>query len=294
MSVLPFVQAIIFNSIDNVERFINEYERQQNTKAFPNGLNTLATYTFHGDLIYQTDYPLHIAARFGHINIIRLLVNQGAPINQHNKMGQTPLIVALTTYNSNNNTTNITNTIETLLDLGSSLEGDTFNRTPLHWATLHSLEPVIKLLIEKDRTILTSMTIDNQYTPVDLVMQCQCTKSIMNIYYHTCPDMVIANIRLLHKGVQNRKTDMIKHLFWLGMPVSYLERNKNGRTLFRTVLNLKSYEMIILLLDLGVDTDSNTRQRYNLHTEDEVAAIRYDCFFSRSLVSRLLPFCMEY
>jgi ankyrin repeat protein len=299
MSVSTFILAIVDNNIDKVKSLISKYKKQQNTKAFPHKLNVVTTYTFRCHIIEQTDYPLHIAARFGHIDIIKLLVKQGAQINQHNMLGETPLIAAFSYLNSI--TIDITNTIKTLLDLGCSLEGDRFNSTPLHWATRHSLKPVIKLLIQKDKTTIYSMN-DDGNTPVEYAIR--SPKSIMNIYYHTDPDILIANKSLLHRAVWNGKDEMIKYLFWLGLPISYLDHKikcdhmlGNAHTPLEVALVFDNYyrvgNTIALLLALGADADPNVRHKYGSHTEDEVAAIRYDCFFSRSLVSRLLPFCTK-
>jgi hypothetical protein len=120
-------------------------------------------------------------------------------------------------------------------------------------------------------------------------------KGIMNAYYNTDPDILIANNSILHRFIRRGRDETIKHLFWLGLPVSYLERkDTNERTPLQVALNepFPCEKTIILLLDLGADADPDVRHKYGSHTEGEVAAIRYDCFFSRSLASRLLPFCM--
>jgi hypothetical protein len=297
----PFIQAIIDNDIGKVESLIHRHKRQQQTKTFPYKLNVVGAYAFDGYIIDRGDHPLHVAARCGHINIIKLLVKQGAQINRRNKRGETALVAALSNYTSNNSI-NITNTIKTLLNLGSSLQGDESNTTPLHLATYHSLESVIKLLIEKDKTTIYSMDND-RVTPVDFAIA--CAKSIMDIYYHTDPDILIANKSLLHRAVWDGKDGMIKHMFWLGLPVSYLERKikchggpipaGNRPTSLKPIQLVREYykdkRIPALLLALGAGPD--VRHKYELHTEDEVAAIRYDCFFSRSLVSRLLPFCTK-
>jgi ankyrin repeat protein len=299
MNISLFVQAIVDNNIGKVESLINKYKKQENTNAFPNGLNVLTTYTFKNYISDQIDYPLHVAAKFGHIRIIKLLIKAAAqPVNQPNKYGETPLVAALSKPSSN-----IVNTVKTLLNLGSSLQGDKSNMTPLHWATYHSLESVIKLLIEKDKTSIYSMNI-HLYTPVSFATSCE--KSIMNIYYYTDPDILITGLSLLHQAVFREKDEMVKHLFWLGLPISYLEWKKkyndeyvlpiNEQTPLNLALFINGYNrgkrMIALLLALGADADPDVRREYGLHTENEVTAIRYDCFFSRSLVSRLLPFCM--
>jgi hypothetical protein len=133
MDVSSFVQAIVDNNISKVESLINKYKRLENTTAFPNKLNVVVTYTFRKHLICY-DRPLHAAARFGHIRIIRLLINEGAPIDQHNEYGETPLIVALSNLAGLYGSIDITSIVKMLLDLGCSLQGDNSNSTPLHWA----------------------------------------------------------------------------------------------------------------------------------------------------------------
>jgi ankyrin len=288
MAVSSFVQAIIDNNIGKVESLIKRYKKKENTKAFPKKYNVLTT-----RVGYRYDYPLHIAARYGHIDIIKLLVNQGAPIDQRNKHGHTPLIVALSNHSDFDSTIRVTNTVKTLLDLGCSLQDDNLNATPLHWATYQALEQVTKLLIEKDKSAMYSMN-NTGNTPVNIAIG-YGQKRIMDIYYYTDPNIVNTNNTLLHTAIANKRIEMIKYLFRLGMPISYLERKgKYGRTPLRLALNYPiCAEIISLLLALGADAKPNTRHKYGSHTEDEVAAIRYGCFFSRSLVNRLLPFCMK-
>jgi hypothetical protein len=301
MSIPPIIQAIINNNVDKVASLIEKQKRKNNSAAFPDELNVMVIphkgnngifgYSCKDPLyIFRNSYPLHIAARLGYIKIIRLLVNQGAPIDQYDGNGQTSLIAALADNNSRT-----TNSVTTLLSLDCSLQADINNMTPLHWATESSLEFVVKLLIEKDKP---SMYIVDRYgnTPVNIAVR-RDKKRIMNVYYHADPNIVIINDTLLHDAIFDKRDEMIKHLFWLGLPVSYLERKRKdvGHTPLQMTLSYPSYHMktIPLLLALGVDADSDIRHKYGSHTEDEVAAIRYTCFFSRSLTSRLLPFCMK-
>jgi ankyrin repeat protein len=298
MSIPPIIQAILNNNVDKVASLIEKQKRKNNSAAFPGELNMMvipykgnnATFSYKDPrYIFRNNYPLHIAARLGYIEIIRLLVNQGAPIDEYDGNGQTPLIAALA-----DNRSMTRNSVTTLLGLGCSLQVDKNNMTPLHWATQSGLEFVVELLIEKDKT---SMYIVDKYggTPVDIAVGGD-KKRIINVYYQTDPDIVSTNGDLLHYTVWQKRDEMMKHLFWLGVPIYYLEKkNAYGHTPLQLALSdpIDRMKVIILLLDLGADADSDIRHKYGSHTEDEVAAIRYDCFFSRSLTSRLLPFCMK-
>lgn len=100
-------------------------------------------------------YPLHIAARWNCVNVARLLVRKGAPVDQVDEWGDTPLNVAIRRGS--------TQVVEFLLDQGADVnfrvkrerktpttsldrKNVTCNRSPLEWA-LCSTNDSIPLMV---------------------------------------------------------------------------------------------------------------------------------------------------
>jgi len=82
---------------------------------------------------------------FGHVNIVELLANLGAAIDEPDTHGTTPLIVACLTGR--------TDVVTYLLDRGANVNArDEFGNTPLFAARKQSLRPrseIVKLLEER-------------------------------------------------------------------------------------------------------------------------------------------------
>ena len=87
--------------------------------------------------------PLHLAARDGELEIVKILVENGARINIRNREGETPLYLAAS--RGRNEVT------EYLLDKGAfvSCPENNMNRTGLHNAVINGYTPIVDMLLEK-------------------------------------------------------------------------------------------------------------------------------------------------
>jgi len=95
--------------------------------------------------------PLNIACRFGHIDIVELLLDQNVDINQINRCGQTSLHIACEKGQEN---------IIKLLLQQNNIELNIIDKngsTPLHLACRHGHENIVKLLLQKNKIDLNQM-----------------------------------------------------------------------------------------------------------------------------------------
>jgi len=116
-------------------------------KASENGdIETANTLLNQGADIEELSYeltPLMSAARYGKLDMVKLLLVRGANVNVKNSDGTTALKLA-----SGGGYTEI---VKLLLDRGANVNAcDEGNRTALHLATLENHADIVKILIEKN------------------------------------------------------------------------------------------------------------------------------------------------
>ncbi|KAF9877435.1 hypothetical protein CkaCkLH20_05135 [Colletotrichum karsti] len=84
--------------------------------------------------------PLHHAAHYGHHDTIAMLEGQGANVNTKDKLGQTPLHVAVLHEH--------VRTVEVLLRLGATHQADVDERTPIDHALELGQEEIVEALLK--------------------------------------------------------------------------------------------------------------------------------------------------
>ncbi|KAK4168218.1 hypothetical protein QBC43DRAFT_359993 [Cladorrhinum sp. PSN259] len=102
--------------------------------------------------------PLHFASHFGHLAVVKLLLDKGADLEARgSEYGQTPLIWAAENGHDAivklllDRGANLEAVVKLLLDKGADLEArdSEYGHIPLLWATNNGREAVVKLLLDK-------------------------------------------------------------------------------------------------------------------------------------------------
>ena len=106
------------------------------------------------------DLPIHLAAAYGHQNIVRWMLDNAVPVDIRNRLGATSLHSAA--YNKRLETARL------LLERGAAVNakvtnGD--NRTPLHEAAAVGSEDLVQLLLDHGADI-NAITSDENQTPL--------------------------------------------------------------------------------------------------------------------------------
>lgn len=86
--------------------------------------------------------PLHVAARGGHADVVRLLLEWGARVDAPTAEGQTPLMFAVAARREP--------VVRLLLDHGANVRAtDRAGATPLHWAAQECAEAVARWWLDQ-------------------------------------------------------------------------------------------------------------------------------------------------
>ena len=123
----------------------------------------------HVDSVTKDDPPetaLIIAARYGKLEAVKLLVSRGALIDKEDRPGHTALVVASFFGHAP--------VVEFLIDKGADFaKADWQGWQPLHYAALFGHESVVKLLLQRkaDFTVKAIDGPDEGKTPLDLAKQ---------------------------------------------------------------------------------------------------------------------------
>uniref|UniRef100_A0A3Q1EFS7 Ankyrin 3 n=1 Tax=Acanthochromis polyacanthus TaxID=80966 RepID=A0A3Q1EFS7_9TELE len=139
--------------------------------------------------------PLHVAAHYDHQKVALLLLNQGASPHAAAKNGYTPLHIA-----AKKNQMEITTT---LLEYGASTNTVTRQGiTPLHLAAQEGNVDIVTLLLARDAPINTSNK--NGYTPLHQAAQQGHTHIINLLLHHGASPNELTAVSRLRKNCENK------------------------------------------------------------------------------------------
>jgi hypothetical protein len=210
----------------------------------------------------NTHNPLHVAAHYGHVEAVETIIKLGVPIDIPNWCNQTPLMIAAINGQ--------TEVIERLLSLGS--EGvnmlDSFGQCPIDIALFNRYEASMLETLLRFCPGLTDRLFrykNGFYPPVFIVAyRHNVDKLAALISYNTHHiDAIYDDRSLLDMVMWNRTRDQLT------------KATMDTLLAIGCVFNKTKYFAAKSQITLDLP-------------EDEVAHIRYKCFFSRSLVSRLI------
>jgi ankyrin repeat protein len=213
--------------------------------------------------------PLSACARDGlkiHVEIMKILLDSGADINQKNKKGESPIFRA-----TRNNNIDI---IKFLLDSGADINAKT-NRglTPLSTAAFNNYIDMIKVLVKRGADINTSDT-SRGWSPLDNAIYkgnitivkylCENGATITENSFSIAIEEGYANVlkyfkklglnapaNSIYSLVKNNNPKLINLLLKMGGDLNYID--DSGETPLSIAMFNKSYECMEALCNLGAN-----------------------------------------
>uniref|UniRef100_A0A8C7ZTU1 Ankyrin 1, erythrocytic b n=1 Tax=Oryzias sinensis TaxID=183150 RepID=A0A8C7ZTU1_9TELE len=204
--------------------------------------------------------PLHIAAREGHIHTIRILLDAGAQQVKMTKKGFTPLHVA-SKYGK-------VDVAELLLERGANPNAAGKNGlTPLHVAVHHNNLDVVKLLVSKGGSAHSTLWVflkerRNGYTPLHIAAkQNQIEVASVLLQNGASPNCEsLQGITPLHLASQEGRPDMVAMLISKQANVNL--GNKNGLTPLHLVAQEGHVGIADTLVKQGASVYAASRMGY--------------------------------
>ncbi|KAG5982843.1 hypothetical protein E4U55_001250 [Claviceps digitariae] len=190
---------------------------------------------------------LHFAARFGHTEIVTLLLAHGADVSKLSDHGYTPLRCAALEGHHD--------IVKLLLEHGANVHAtaseDSF--TPLHLAALSGHDRVVKLLL--DHGALTDFFTQDAYTALILAVESGNVASVKALIAKAA-DVNLHGENGCNVASDNGFVKTVQVLLESGANNVDLTFNREGWTLLRTAAVCDNIDMIDLLLAHGADVNA--------------------------------------
>ncbi|XP_033118085.1 transient receptor potential cation channel subfamily A member 1 homolog isoform X1 [Anneissia japonica] len=216
--------------------------------------------------------PLHIAAKFGYLQIVKLLIENGADIDAKNEEEQTPAHLAAL-YGKYRTVKELVNHDPTVVD-----DEDEYSNTPLHLASQEGHFKVVQVLIAAGAEITARN--QNQWTPLDCAASNGWRKTAEVLLEADCPVDPIdkAKTTPLHLACKNGHLEVVKLLLEWKASLS-LKDIDNKNCLDLAIENSKKD------VAMAIVTDDNWRDA--LRTEHKHSYFKWRTTPIRKLIQRM-------
>lgn len=214
---------------------------------------------------------LHLAAGNGYDDLVRVLLENGAPIEEASTSGWTPLHVAAWSGH--------TETVRMLLDKGANMEAKADdNWTPLHSTVQKGHETTVRVLLERGAKMTPA---SNGWVPLHTAAQ-HGFESIARLLLDWGADVTVRsnkNSAPLHIAIQYGRLDVVRLLLDRGGDV--MMRSKETMTPLHLAASYGHEEVVKLLLQKGASLSA-------VLTESKSTALHIASHYEREDVVRLL------
>jgi len=185
--------------------------------------------------------PLHHACIYGHVNIVRTLLNKKADVNAQSNEGYTPLHAAALHGNPD--------VITTLLDHGANVNfADSFGYTALTFAVREEKLEAVRVLVKQGAS-LSALTTDG-FDPL-LIAACRNNLDIIKLLIdmgcsiHTTNQL---SQSALHLSAMQGRLDIVKYFVFKGVH-SFADKNNNTPLQYAQLYHRNDIEAFLKTLE---------------------------------------------
>ena len=223
-------------------------------------------------------YPLNIAARYGHTEIVKLLLSYKSNVNIREEYGNTPLISA----SQNNHLETVQELIKNKADINAKNEDD---NTALFLAVSNNNIEVIKELLDSGANVEET---SQGYTPLMRAANDGYLEATKLLLMHGARvDNITKNdgYSALQFAVSNKHKELAKLLITNGADVNL--RDINGQTAIMRAVQTDDYNLVDILIKSGADVNAKTLES-DIYVLDYAVAMYEEYHTDKKIINLLI------